>query len=302
MTPVAVPTDHVGSGMLILDPEDKRRGPFSVEPPHGALRTDFLGQGGDPVLRIRRLRFVPQCGEPCYVVGRRPNPSTGPTPAMRRPPALPRMKLFPVEGTYDEWLHSAYATAAGVVAPAFAGAKPDGIVRTCQDCHMPRTTGVAAEGGVVRDCVTTGCLPRHTLVGGNTWAPQLPLDPRRLNALDNAGDINRTIAVARTLLGKAATLSVTVALSGELPVATVRATNESGHKLPTGYSEGRRLWLSVQAFDAAGARIYLSGSTIRPPACWPKTGRGRSMKSNRASRRSWRWSLVWSPARASTSC
>jgi glucose/arabinose dehydrogenase len=259
VAPIAVPTDHVGSGMLILDPEDKRRGPFSVDPPHGALRTDFLGQGGDPVLEAAVCGSCHNLENPILSWDAARNqywPNSGDAPA----PGFARDELFPVERTYDEWLHSAYATAAGVEAPAFAGARPDDRVRTCQDCHMPRTTGVAAEGGVLRDCSTTGCLPRHTLVGGNTWTPQLLLDPRwRLNAIDNATDIDRTTAAARTLLGKAATLSVTVALSGEVPVATVRVINESGHKLPTGYGEGRRLWLAVQAFDAAGARIYLSG-------------------------------------------
>jgi hypothetical protein len=52
---------------------------------------------------------------------------------------------------------------------------------------------------------------------------------------------------------------VTLNLSSSQPTATVRITNESGHKLPTGYAEGRRMWLTVRGFDAAGSQVYISG-------------------------------------------
>jgi hypothetical protein len=39
----------------------------------------------------------------------------------------------------------------------------------------------------------------------------------------------------------------------------VRVTNETGHKLPTGYPEGRRMWLNVQYFDAADQLIAERG-------------------------------------------
>ncbi len=35
--------------------------------------------------------------------------------------------------------------------------------------------------------------------------------------------------------------------------------NESGHKLPTGYPEGRQLWLHLRAYDENGEAIYESG-------------------------------------------
>jgi hypothetical protein len=40
----------------------------------------------------------------------------------------------------------------------------------------------------------------------------------------------------------------------------VRVTNHSGHKLPTGYPEGRQMWMNLQAYDAAGQLIYESGA------------------------------------------
>ena len=41
---------------------------------------------------------------------------------------------------------------------------------------------------------------------------------------------------------------------------TVRVINETGHKLPTGYPEGRRMWLNLRAYDDDGELIYESGA------------------------------------------
>ncbi len=60
------------------------------------------------------------------------------------------------------------------------------------------------------------------------------------------------------MLRKAATLSLTLA-GGTL---TVRVTNETGHKLPTGYPDGRRMWLHVRAFDAERAVVFESGRYV----------------------------------------
>jgi hypothetical protein len=40
---------------------------------------------------------------------------------------------------------------------------------------------------------------------------------------------------------------------------TVRVTNETAHRLPSGYPEGRRIWLHVRAVDASGAEVFESG-------------------------------------------
>jgi hypothetical protein len=61
------------------------------------------------------------------------------------------------------------------------------------------------------------------------------------------------------MLKKSATVSVSLAQGGGSKQAIVRIVNESGHKLPTGYAEGRRMWLSVQAFDANNRVVYASG-------------------------------------------
>ena len=177
-------------------------------------------------------------------------------------PVFDTTLLFPVESTYDEWLFSDYAHG-GVFAPQFAGKKPDGIVKTCQDCHMPRDSGTAADAAfnpVTRDCLTSGCLPVHTFVGGNSWVPSLLQNPSwRLNAISDGPLLQETSLQAEYMLRKAATLTVTLTLSDTAQIATVRVYNQSGHKLPSGYAEGRQIWLNLKAYDANRQLIYESG-------------------------------------------
>jgi hypothetical protein len=129
---------------------------------------------------------------------------------------------------------------------------------------MRRAIGKAAEDAFnpfERDCVTTGCLPEHEFVGGNTWVPSLLQDARwRLRAPSTeSDDLDATIVHAGQMLAKAATLTVTLSANGSDKVALVRVTNETGHKLPTGYPEGRRLWINLRTYDRNGTLIYESG-------------------------------------------
>ena len=41
--------------------------------------------------------------------------------------------------------------------------------------------------------------------------------------------------------------------------ALVRVTNQTGHKLPTGYPEGRRIWIQIRAYGPEGELLYQSG-------------------------------------------
>lgn len=111
---------------------------------------------------------------------------------------------------------------------------------------------------VIRNCNTNGCLPAHVFAGGNSWVPQILQDQRwRLRAPDNeTGALNQTTLEAQSMLARAASLNLNL----EDDVLTVRVTNETGHKLPTGYPEGRRLWLNVRAYDSNEALIYESGA------------------------------------------
>ncbi len=259
-----LPNNYVGSAMLILDPQDRRRGPFSLTAPHSAFRTDFLGQSTNAVTESRLCGSCHNLDNP-VLSWDAPNNRYWPNGINLAAPSFNNGDLFPIERTFDEWFNSVYTTT-GVFAPQFAGAKPDGIVRSCQDCHMRRLTGKAAEdvyNPVNRNCTSTGCLPEHDLVGGNTWAPQILQDPLwRLRPTDGneLASLNTTIIRAREMLQKAATLSVTLTTSGTDKIAVVRVTNQTGHKLPTGYPEGRRIWINLRAYDGNDQLIYQSGT------------------------------------------
>ena len=65
------------------------------------------------------------------------------------------------------------------------------------------------------------------------------------------------------LQNQSATVEVTAsteAESGGDLMVDVKVTNLTGHKLPTGYPEGRRMWLNVQARDGEGTLIWESGA------------------------------------------
>ena len=118
---------------------------------------------------------------------------------------------------------------------------------------MPRVAGKDASLGLTRNDV-----PHHTFAGANTFIPRvLPHHPAFGPEVD-ATALDEGIAYSTAMLRKAATLEASIA-NGNL---TVRVTNESGHKLPTGYPEARRMWLHVRAFDAKRNLLLESGRYV----------------------------------------
>jgi hypothetical protein len=62
------------------------------------------------------------------------------------------------------------------------------------------------------------------------------------------------------MLQLAASMELTALQIGNNPAVEVKITNETGHKLPSGYPEGRRIWLNVKAYDGAQNLVYESGA------------------------------------------
>jgi hypothetical protein len=134
----------------------------------------------------------------------------------------------------------------------------DGTTRffTCQTCHMTPTTGQ----GCSLNPPMRGDLARHDLTGGNYWMPDAiqwmsqqgllilggGLTPAQVTAL-NDGKVR-----ARASLSRAAALSVTA--------NTLRVVNLTGHKLITGYPEGRRMWIRQRWYDPTGALLREDGA------------------------------------------
>ena len=96
------------------------------------------------------------------------------------------------------------------------------------------------------------------MTGGNTFIPGLvaSLYPSEVNSAALTSGVSR----ATDMLQKAATLDAAVSyIYGEI-LLTVTVTNQTGHKLPSGYPEGRRIWLNVIAYDAENTNIFESGA------------------------------------------
>ena len=105
----------------------------------------------------------------------------------------------------------------------------------------------------MRDAPTRTNLPLHDMTGGNTFVPKL-VKQQSPAEIDSAA-LDAGVLRARNNLQNAATLELGV--SGN--IATVKVTNNTGHKLPTGYPEGRRMWINLKAYNAANDLVYESG-------------------------------------------
>ncbi len=144
----------------------------------------------------------------------------------------------PLERTYSEWALSAFAS--------------EGDSGTCQSCHMKDTSGyVCVYSYSYRDQ-----MAKHDLTGGNTFVPDILQD--FWTGLDTAALANAKQR-ATTMLHSAANLQVQSLHVGDSVIATVRITNLTGHKLPTGYPEGRRMWIELIGTGAGGDTVFHSG-------------------------------------------
>ncbi|MHC5185119.1 MAG: multiheme c-type cytochrome, partial [Planctomycetota bacterium] len=225
------PTFEFGNGMYTIDPTGARRGPFEdATSGHNILISPFH-------------REAALCGT-CHDVS---NPAFekdgngGYAPNAFDEPATDFSPdtLLPVERTYSEWLHSTYNTPEGVYAPEFSPNDPNVFVSTCQDCHMHDVTGK----GCNMDPPLRDDLPLHDMTGGSAWLSELMYDmhPTKVNQAAMLAGAER----ARYMLQNAADLEASQ-IGEEL---NVKVTNRTGHKLPTGYPEGRRMWLNVEFYD-----------------------------------------------------
>ena len=234
------PTNTFANGMYTVDPTDTRRGPF----------TDAAS--GHPILVSPFHREAAICGT-CHDVSNpafeKHNDDYVANDFDAAATNFLSTNLAPVERTYSEWFNSAYNTLEGVYAPQFGGNKD--YVATCQDCHMRDVTGEGCNFGTPP---TRTDLPLHDMTGGSVWLPGLlsTLFPEFVDETALQDGISR----AQYMLQNAAEMDVSVA-STKLKV---QVTNNTGHKLPTGYPEGRRIWINVQFYDSNNVLLSESGA------------------------------------------
>jgi hypothetical protein len=246
---LSAPVPAPGGAMMVIDPEDRLRGPFDVVAelsgdPHAPQRETLVSpfhtksELCGTCHNLRNPAFARNTLTGVWELTADDTPNPDPTSG------------FPEQSTFDEWAASDYASA-GVYAPEFGGTS--GMATTCQSCHMHPVAGRDANGGILRSDV-----PLHNFAGANTFIPAvLPFHPAFGTEVD-AALLQQGITNATNMLRKAASVSASIA-GGDL---IVRVTNETGHKLPTGYPEGRRMWLHVRAFDSSRTVIFESGRYV----------------------------------------
>jgi hypothetical protein len=172
---------------------------------------------------------------------------------------------FHQERTFSEFLASAYGRGGAPANPKIGVA----FVSTCQDCHLRKVTGrPSIFPGAARE------MGLHDLTGGNSWIPGIlasadmtspSFDPYNHAILSGAKYPGAKVDVggvqghgAALLAGRdralaqlrmAADLKVRSAGEGIIILAVV---NNTGHKLISGFPEGRRMWLNVKFFGGGG--------------------------------------------------
>lgn len=251
-----------GNARFVVDPADNRRGPLDDI----AVNLHGLTPSGD----LSKLIYSPfhtkgqMCGT-CHDVS---NPvfvktksgSYAPGKLGEPHPTQNPHDMFPEQRTYSEWLNSTFATE-GVFFEdrRFGGPDhPTGIMSSCQDCHMPLNFGGACAFAGEKGEFPFRNVPQHSFAGANTWV----IAAIRTVLADEADFIGLTeerVDAARMrniqMLRDASDMQITQ----EKGDVVVRVVNQTGHKLPTGYPEGRRMWLNVKFLDAKGGLVQEIG-------------------------------------------
>ena len=202
-----------GNAMMVSDPQNVVRGPYGD------------GEGAMPheVLKSPFHASSNLCGV-CHNIS---NPLLA-EDVKKQPPYL----FGHIQRTYSEWLLS-----------DFVKRGRDG---TCQSCHYRPVEGggqASKYGNSHRDYFVM-----HGPVGGSTWiqdAAWLIWDGKDMDR--QSLDLGKRRATQ--LLQEAVSLDIRFSKPGH---ASLRITNKTGHKLPSGYEEGRRMWVNTVFLDSSG--------------------------------------------------
>lgn len=243
-----------GNAQYVLDPQDVRRGPFDDIPlnfhnPIPLIHSPYHSKS-DLCITCHDV------SNPLYMLQR---DGTYALNAMDTPhPTGNPADMFPEQRTGSEWQMSQFADGGVVFDDGRFGGNLDGAISSCQDCHMPDQTGYGCFATFEPFQERTN-LPHHGMTGSNNWvvaAVKHLMDPFEA---ENIGLTDELIEAAESrtnqMLRDASDMELSI-VKGNL---VVRVINQSGHKLPTGYPEGRRMWLNVKFFDPAGEIVLEHG-------------------------------------------
>ncbi|NNL05360.1 MAG: hypothetical protein HKO85_08715 [Xanthomonadales bacterium] len=123
---------------------------------------------------------------------------------------------------------------------------------SCQTCHMRPVTGTGANK---RGVPVRTDLPLHDMTGGNYWMPAVIDYLNQRGLLRLGGGMSAELVSAMYDGGSRALeqlqLAASLEVGDENGGVEVKVTNHTGHKLISGYPEGRRMWLNVKWYDSA---------------------------------------------------
>ncbi|MCK4999316.1 MAG: hypothetical protein KAS23_07270 [Anaerohalosphaera sp.] len=206
-----------GNAMMVADPANVVRGPYA--PTKGAMPHGMMKSDFHASGNL--------CGT-CHNIS---NPVFAKDVKTQPPYAFGH-----VERTFSEWQLSDYAKMG-----------PEG---SCQSCHYPKVEGGGYPAKYSKQ--HRDHFVMHGPVGGSTWVQEATWILADSNKDMNRKAMQKGVERARALLKTAAELALKI--NGESK-AVLRITNMTGHKLPSGYPEGRRMWVNAKYYDAAGKLI-----------------------------------------------
>jgi hypothetical protein len=272
---------YYGSGMLSLWGGSEKIGPYSdPKARHQFLQSsfhrskDFCGSCHDvsnPVVGdLAPNNGTQSTGDPVNASGVPGSPVDGKAAFNNFP-----YQYGIVERTYSEYysgllsqtLVSDYSSlpadlkagAIQAVSQSAGGNYADGTLRyfTCQTCHMRAINGLGCnkKGAPVRPD-----LPLHDMTGGNYWMPDAIQFQNTAGTLRLGGGLT-SIQIDALNAGKDRALQqLDLAAALEVIGTTLKVTNLTGHKLITGYPEGRRMWLNIKWYDVNNVLVREDGA------------------------------------------
>lgn len=267
------------SGQYYADPANRKRGPFAdAIPPHTKLYSRYH----------KSKLFCSTCHDVSNTAlanaafaGAQPGDGVTELPSEQQP----AHSYYPIERTFSEFMLSDYglpggSPGLGPFAPGdFETSRPGDAIATCQDCHMRDRVGRGCDVGGTplrptdsQEHPASG-VPTHELTGGNALIPLILAStvPGSPNFDQTNADLLGQGPAALTLdltagtelipqaliaganraieqLGAAATIT-NVAYDPATGAASFRIQNNTGHKLITGYPEGRRMFASLRLYQ-----------------------------------------------------
>jgi len=242
-----------GNGRYIIDPIDVRRGPLDDVPENYHAPVEILVS---PFHREGNL-----CGT-CHDVSNamftRQANGTYALNALGTPhPTGNPHDMMPEQRTFSEWKNSAFNNGGVQFTDGrFGGEHPTGLMQSCQDCHMPKRTGGLCAFWSAPPFFIRPDVSEHSFAGANSWVIGAVFDEYQ----SDSGLTPELVDLARTRTENMLRAASDVQAIQLGPQMKVRVVNYSGHKLPSGYPEGRRMWVNVQYFNANSDLIAERGA------------------------------------------